>query len=256
MERRQKNNRKDTSWNKEGRWYGELVGEKGHFFHQSIVIPNSLKMLHINKESSLLDVACGQGVFARAIPNTVRYVGVDLAKTLINEARKIDHNKLHKYVLADVTESIPVEDKFENASLILALQNIKEPEKTFSLINQRLEKGGKLLIVLNHPCFRIPRQSSWEVDKSSKMQYRRVNRYMSPLEIPINMHPGKDNSSFTWSFHRPIEDYSGMLYRNGFLIEKIEEWTSHKKSEGKAANMENRARDEFPMFMAILAVKK
>lgn len=73
MRQRKQKNKVDTSWNKEGKWYGEIVGEKGHFFHQSVVIPNSLKLLHIPKESSLLDVACGQGVLARAIPNTVKY---------------------------------------------------------------------------------------------------------------------------------------------------------------------------------------
>lgn len=247
---------KNTSWNKESRWYVEIVGEKGHFFHQTVVIPNSLKLLQLAKDSSLLDVGCGQGVFARAIPNTVDYVGVDAAKSLIDEARKLDKVKNHKYLMADVTKEIPTDKKFDNAAIILALQNIKKPETTISLIGQKLDKGGKLLIVLNHPCFRIPRQSAWEIDKGNKMQYRRVNRYMSPLEIPINMHPGQENSGFTWSFHLPLEDYSSMLYDNGFLIERIEEWTSHKTSEGRAAAMENRAREEFPMFMAILAVKR
>lgn len=79
---------------------------------------------------------------------------------------------------------------------------------------------------------------------------------MSEMDIPINAHPGQDVSPMTWSFHHPLEDYSTYLYNNGFLIEKIEEWTSDKKSEGKAAKMENRAREEFPMFMAILAVKR
>ena len=79
---------------------------------------------------------------------------------------------------------------------------------------------------------------------------------MTPLEIPINAHPGEEGSPMTWSFHHPIEDYANYLFGNGFLIEKIEEWTSEKKSEGKAAKMENRARDEFPMFMAILAIKR
>jgi ubiquinone/menaquinone biosynthesis C-methylase UbiE len=232
------------------------VGEKGHFFHQEIVLPNTLKLLNLGPDDSLLDVACGQGVLGRAIPNTVRYFGVDIAKTLIEEARKLDRIHNHHYVQADVTQKIPVDEKFGFATIILALQNIKEPGKTINLISEKLVKGGKLLIVLNHPAFRIPRQSSWEIDKENKMQYRRVNRYMSPLEIPINMHPGQDKSSFTWTFHLPIQEYSDMLFRNGFLIEKIEEWTSHKTSAGKAANMENRARDEFPMFMAILAVKK
>jgi hypothetical protein len=35
----------------------------------------------------------------------------------------------------------------------------------------------------------------------------------------------------------------------------MEEWTSDKVSVGKAAKGENRARAEFPLFMAIRAVK-
>jgi hypothetical protein len=46
-----------------------------------------------------------------------------------------------------------------------------------------------------------------------------------------------------------------MLNKAGFMIAKIEEWTSDKESEGKTAKQENRARAEFPLFMAIQAQK-
>ncbi len=246
----------DTSWQKVSKWYGGIVGEKGHYFHQSVIIPKALKLLDLKKESKLLDIACGQGVFARSIDPQIEYLGVDKANQLIEEAKRRDRNSKHEYVVADVTKNIPVRDIFDRAVIILALQNIKEPEKAIEQASQRLSKGAKLLIVLNHPSFRIPRQSSWEDDKQQKLQYRRVNRYMSPLEIPINAHPGEENSPVTWSYHRPLEDYSKMLFENGFCIERIEEWTSEKHSEGKRAKQENRAREEFPMFMAILAVKK
>lgn len=248
--------KKNTSWEKSSKWYGNIVGEKGHYFHQNVVIPGVLKLLAIKEKDKVLDVACGQGVLARRLPGEVTYFGVDLAHGLIADAKRMDKNGKHKYVVADVTKNIPTENRFNKAAIVLALQNIKEPESTIKLLSGKLDKGGKLVIVLNHPCFRIPRQSSWEVDQKNKLQYRRVNRYLSQLEIPINMHPGDKNSPITWSFHKPIEAYSQMLFENGFLIEKIEEWTSEKKSEGKMARAENRARDEFPMFMAIAAIKK
>ncbi len=248
--------RKETSWQKVSKWYGGLVGDKGHFFHQSLVIPKSLKLLELKKDSKLIDIACGQGVLARNIDQQVEYLGVDKAEALIAEAKRREKNSKHKYVVADVTKNIPTKEFFDRATIILALQNIKESEKTLKNVSERLESGAKLLIVLNHPAFRIPRQSSWEEDKNNKLQYRRVNRYMSQLEIPINAHPGKENSPVTWSYHHPLEDYSSFLLKAGFLIEKIEEWTSDKTSAGKNAKQENRAREEFPMFMAILAVKK
>ena len=248
--------KKDTSWNKVSKWYGSIVGEKGHFYHQALIIPQTIKLLNLKPGDRLLDVACGQGILARKLFETVKYVGIDASKALIDEAKSLDINKAHKYLTGDATKSFGLKETFNKAAIILALQNIKEPEKTIQHISEVMEKNGKLIIVLNHPCFRIPRQSSWEEDKANKMQYRRINRYLSPLEIPINTHPGESDSPVTWSFHHPLEDYSNYLFGNGFLIEKIEEWTSEKKSEGKAAKMENRAREEFPMFMAILAVKK
>jgi len=246
---------KKTSWQGVSKWYGEIVGEKGHFFHQSVVIPKSLGLLKLQGGERFLDVACGQGVFGRATPQGVDYVGFDIAKDLVSEAIKLDRNKSHKYFVANATEKIKTDGVFDKAVVSLALQNIKEPEKTIKNISEKVKRGGKLLIVLNHPCFRIPRQSSWEIDKGNKLEYRRVNRYMTPLEVPINMHPGDKNSPVTWSFHHPLSDYSKFLNEADFLIETIEEWTSPKTSVGKSARQENRAREEFPLFMAILCVK-
>lgn len=246
---------RDTSWNKVGGWYNKIVGDEGHFYHQSIVIPNSLKLLGLTKTDTLIDIACGQGIFSRSIPDEIKYLGVDLAESLIKEANKKAVNKNHNFLVSDVTKNLPTNEKFTKAVMILALQNVKFPEKTIKLVSEKLEKNGEFLIVLNHPCFRIPRQSSWEIDEKNKLQYRRINKYLSKMEIPITAHPSQKNSSITWSFHRPIKDYSQYLFDNGFVIKKIEEWSSTKSSEGKKAKMENRSREEFPMFMAILAKK-
>ena len=79
---------------------------------------------------------------------------------------------------------------------------------------------------------------------------------MTPLSIPVAASPSKGaKSTATWSYHFPLSEYSRMLLDNGFVIEKIEEWISDKSSVGEAAKMENRARKEFPLFMAILARK-
>lgn len=248
--------RKDTSWQGVSKWYGEIVGDKGHFYHQSVIMPLGLKLLDLKKESRLLDIACGQGVVARNIESSVEYLGVDLSLDLVREAQRRDKNPKHKYLMADVVREIPTKEKFDRASIILALQNIKFPAETIKNISKHLVSGARFLIVLNHPAFRIPRQSSWEIDEKNKLQFRRINKYLSPMEIPINAHPGEKDSRITWSYHHSIEDYSKYLFESGFLIEQIQEWTSGKQSEGKAARMENRARDEFPLFMAILAVKK
>jgi len=248
---------KDTSWGKVSKWYNKTVGEKGSFFHQELILPNSLRLLNLSPTDRILDLGCGQGVLARTIPNVKVYLGIDLSAELIEEARKMDTNPTHKYAVSDVSKTLPIRTGgFSKAAVILALQNIKNQFGVIKNIANFLAKDGELLIVLNHPAFRVPKHADWGVDRARKIQYRHVDSYMSTLEIGIDSSPfDHKNNQKTWSYHHPISAYSEMLLDNGMFIKKIEEWVSPKKSEGGLAEIEDKARREFPMFMAILAKK-
>ena len=246
----------NTSWNRQGKWYNRLVGSKGHYYHEHVVLPNVLRLLQLNKDSTLLDVGCGQGILAKKIPLNIPYYGIDLAKSLISFAQKSDKNPKHTYVVADATRPLPLQNNdFTHAAAILSLQNMEHADYAIKYVSEHLRKNGRCVIVLNHPSFRIPRQSGWGTGEN-KLQYRYVNRYMSSLKIPITMHPGVNSTEVTWSFHQPLSFYARALKESGFLIESIEEWGSDKESTGKKAKMENRARNEIPLFLAISAVKK
>ncbi len=71
----------------------------------------------------------------------------------------------------------------------------------------------------------------------------------------MDMHPGKrGGKSFTYSYHRSLQDYMKALRSAGFAITRLEEWISHKTSEpGPKAKAENTARKEFPLFMLVEA---
>lgn len=245
------NTQMNDSWNS----YDKTVGATGHYYHQHLILPKALELLSLRKANlSLLDLGCGQGVLARHLPEKVSYIGIDASTSLIRAARKYSK---HKFITADVSEPLKLEKKdFTHATLILALQNIKDPLPVLINAANHLKQGGKLLIVLNHPCFRIPRQSSWGIDESKKTQYRRIDRYFTPLEISIQMRPSQnDAATETRSYHHPLSSYCLWLKEAGFCIEIMEEWCSDKKSTGKVAAMENRARQEFPLFLTLLARK-
>ena len=241
---------KSSSWQKVGDWYDSIVGEQGHYYHQKIVLPGIIRLLDLQPTSSLLDLACGQGVLARHIPQGVQYVGVDAAKSLIAKAKTYSR---HTFLVGDITKPLPLTPKqtFTHASIVLALQNIEEPDKVLKHVALHLQPKGTLVIILNHPAFRIPRQTCWGFDEVSKMQYRKLNCYMSHHKIPIQSNPGRKDSETTWSFHMPLSDYCALFAKHGFVISHLEEWCSDKVSTGKAAKWENRARKEFPLFMAI-----
>lgn len=247
-----------TSWQPVSEWYNSSVGDSGHYYHQKVVLPETLKILQLDANSAVLDLGCGQGVLARHIPKGLYYQGVDVAPGLVAYAKEHDLHPEHHYLVADVTrESLPIQKKdFTHATIVLALQNMRNSENALKNAATHLVSGGRLVIVMNHPCFRIPRQTSWGIDDVKKTQYRRVDRYYSDLEIPITAHPGDKKSAITWSFHHSLSVYSQQLLNAGFLIEQIAEWTSDKVSVGKAAKMENRGRQEFPLFFTFVAIKK
>ncbi len=256
--------RRNTSWQRVSKWYDKVTeGGRGHYYHQHVVIPGVLRLLGFDLKSDIpystfhiLDLGCGNGVLAKNLPKDVEYLGVDLSESLVKLAQNADKNPSHKYSVADVSRPLTIPIDFTHAVIILALQNIQNPAGVLGNAARHMVAGGKLVIVLNHPCYRIPRQTSWGIDQARKTQYRRVDRYLSPMTIPINMNPGDRNSEKTMSYHYPLSDYSKMLKNSGFVIELIEEWTSDKESVGKAGKMENRSRSEIPLFMAIVAVKK
>lgn len=243
---------KDTSWENSEDWYHRCVGEKGHYYHESIILQGALRLLDLKAGNNLLDLGCGQGVLERKIPKTIQYTGIDSSRSLLTSAQKMSQRT---FICADACSPLPLDDqKFDAACFILSLQNMEFPQQAIEQATNHLKPGGKLLLILNHPCFRIPRQSHWGIDEKMHVQYRRMNLYMTPQNIPIQTAPSKgDKSETTFSFHYPLSSYVSMLSKNQLAITNLEEWCSDKKSEGGRAKMEDKARKEFPLFLAILA---
>ena len=247
---------RNTSWEGVNKWYSDKTKDGGHYYHQQVILGALSPLLALSDTSKVLDIGCGSGVLTNIVPKNASYTGVDNSPSLIQAAKLANKNPRHKFMVADATARLPVKNDFTHACFLLSLQNMKDPQSAIQNAAEALVAGGKLVLILNHPAFRIPRQSSWEIDSGSKLQYRRVNRYLSPLEVPITMHPGQEKSPVTWSYHYPISSYTQFLKNAGCVIEVMEEWTSNKESVGKASRMENRARAEFPMFLTISAIKK
>jgi len=244
------------SWEGSHEWYSNIVGKEGHHYHKHVIFPRLLPLLKLQSTSSLLDLGCGTGVLAHHLPKKVSYVGIDISPSLIRKAKEVKMQHA-RFLQGDVTRPLLIPKKdFTHAAFVLSFQNIADPVKALHNARLHLKEGGMLALVLNHPCFRIPRQSSWGVDLERKIQYRRIDRYLTPMEIPLLTHPGREmQNAKTISFHFPLSSYSRFLEEAGFRIVSMEEWCSDKVSTGKCAAMENRSRTEFPLFLTILCCK-
>jgi ubiquinone/menaquinone biosynthesis C-methylase UbiE len=247
-----------TSWEPVAKWYGKHLKEEDTY-QSEVIFPGALRLLAPKRGGKYLDIACGEGSFVRAVAAAGGEVtGFDISSTLIKQAenKKIQRASFRVGNAKDFARYFDA-NSFDGASCNLALQNISELGAVIGDAAKVLKPGGSFVFVLNHPMFRIPRQTGWGWDEGRSLQYRRMDAYLTPNEIPIVANPGKgQKSEVTYSFHRPLETYVKELSKAGFAIDALEEWTSHRESDsGPKAKAENRARKEIPMFMAIRAKK-
>lgn len=248
-----------TSWEGVSDWYADYLARPGTV-QADIVFPGVNRLLACKPDTYHLDVACGEGSFAHHLLKKTRLhiTGVDASPSLIHTAKRRNLPRT-TFVTGDATRlPLSAPDKlFDSASCILAIQNIEAMLDVFLGVGQLVKQDAPFVLVLNHPCFRQPRQSGWGWDETRKLQYRRVDRYLSSYEMPIVAHPGSAPQIKTFSYHRPLEAYISSLAQAGFMIDALEEWTSNKVStSGPRAKAENIAREEIPLFLAIRARKK
>jgi SAM-dependent methyltransferase len=269
-------NKINTSWGKDADWYQGVVTDNDSY-QQNVILPNLLRLMtnipHAPFEGGLkgekiLDVGCGTGFFSKEFAKAGGVVtGVDVGEELLNIARK--NVPKGKFIASSAEDMKAVaSESVDKAVIVLALQNIADAGTALKECGRILKKDGQLFVVLNHPVLRIPQSSSWGWDphlnplpkgegRVRGIQYRRLDSYLSEKKIKIQMHPGDNPEEHTWSFHRPLQVYFKMLFKAGFVVERLEEWVSHRITPvGTRKEAENRSRAEFPLFLALVATKR
>lgn len=241
----------DTSWGGVAEWYDDYLAQEDTY-QSKVILPNLLRMLSPKKGERILDLACGQGFFTGEIKKAgATVIGSDIAPELIVEA-KARVPGVPFYVAPATKLSFAKDAEFDAVVCVLALQNMEDLQKVLTEVARVLKPNGRFIAVLNHPTFRVLKRSSWEWDEKGKMQYRRVDGYLSGSKVKVDMHPGERGSQKTISYHRSLQDFFKAFSKTKLAVTRLEEWISHKTSEkGPRQQAEDNARKEIPLFMAL-----
>lgn len=248
----------DTSWNKVASWYNELLVADSDSYQLKVIAPNLLRILGLRKGEVVYDLACGQGFFSNMFfKSGANVTASDLSKRLIEKAIKSSPKEIKFYNAPAHTAPFIKDSSIDTIVIVLAIQNIENVSEVFNECKRILRKDGRVVLVLNHPSFRVPKGSDWYFENG--VQSRIVSKYISEAKVAIDMTPGEKNPKKkikTVSFHRPLQYYVKIFSKYDFAISRLEEWISHKESgSGPRKKAEDTARKEIPMFMCI-EVKK
>ena len=248
--------KKTTSWGEVANWYEDFLKGEGTY-QKDLILPNLKRLMDIKKGESVLDLACGHGFFSREFHKLgAKTTGVDISQKLIEIARQSGPKDIDYQIAPANKISFIKSGSMDKAAMILAVQNIDNLNEVFTECFRVLKSSGKLLLVMSHPVFRVLKRSSWGWAEQEKIQYRRVDGYLSESKEKIQMFPGDKPEEYTLSFHRPLQYYFKILRNAGFFVSRLEEWESNKKSQpGPRAKAEDIARKEIPLFLFLEAIK-
>jgi len=223
-----------------------------------MAIPTLIDLLRPRQGERILDIGCGAGALCAAVSRAnAEYVGVDLSEKLIAAAKK--HHRGHRFYVGDATNLPSVsalsKESFDGATFLLSLQDINPLEGAIQSAAWALKPEGRLVLLLIHPCFRIPRQSGWGVDEQRKLKYRRIDKYLSKLDVPMQKY-GAGRQDVTRSFHRPLHAYVNTLFSQGFVTEELLETEAPPPPDkDHEPRMDRLAREDIPMFFGLRARK-
>jgi SAM-dependent methyltransferase len=256
--KRSPRSRAATRWDPVADWYIGWVGEAGSEHHRRLAIPAVLELLAPAAGQHILEVGAGPGVLAPLVARAgAHYTGVDASPRLLAFARR-HHGACGRFVQGDATrlDALPElrANAFDSVVFMLSIQDMDPLDAVLRSAAWALRPGGCAMLLMSHPCFRVPRQSGWGWDEGRQLCYRRIDRYLTPLAAPMKPYGGRRGT--TRSFHRPLEAYVNGLAAHGLLIELMREIPTYKaRPKGPRASAENTANREIPLFLGLRARK-
>ncbi len=264
-----------AGWDALASWYDGWVGAEGSDHHRKLAIPALLDLLDLQHGERLLDIGAGQGVLA---PYAARcgaiYTGVEISARLLGIARQ-RHPQHGRFLQGDARRLGSIEGlkagSFNAAAFLLSIQDMNPLEDVLRAAAEMLRDGGRLVMLMTHPCFRVPRQSGWGHDPARDLRFRRVDRYLNPIAVPMKAygdtrrggkargakqrgekHGESPRSGVSMSFHRPLNHYVNGLAACGLMIDALREITTYQDG---ANAQESRANAEIPLFLGLRARK-
>jgi 2-polyprenyl-3-methyl-5-hydroxy-6-metoxy-1,4-benzoquinol methylase len=218
------------AWNTNAHFWDERMAE-GNEFLNVLIWPAVERLMRVQPDARLLDIACGNGVTSRRLAALgASVVAVDFSEELLALAKQRPRGQEIDYRVIDATSYDALlglgEASFTAALCNMALMDMADIHPLIKALARLLVPGGIFVFSILHPCFNNPanimvseledREGNFETVYSVK-----TSRYLTPFtRLGAAMHGQPVPHPY---FHRPLGNLIGAGCEAGFALDALEE---------------------------------
>jgi len=217
-----------AAWNQNAAFWDERMGE-GNDFVNVLVWPPTERLLQLEPGQRILDIACGNGLYAQRVAALgIDVVAFDFAADMIHHARKrtTEHAGRIDYHILDATDEAALlalgEGHFDAAMANMALFDMADIEPLLRALTRLLRPGGRFVFSLMHSCFNNPHSAHLGEmeDREGKIvtvYSAKVWGYLTSTVARGAAISGQPEPHLY--FHRSLQTVLGTCFSQGFVLD-------------------------------------
>jgi SAM-dependent methyltransferase len=217
-------------WEANAAFWDNQMGDDGNEWHLRLIRPAVERLLGPVADQRVLDVACGNGLYARRLSELGAHVtATDLSESMLEHARRRGEAGI-EYRRCDATDADALlglgQGAFDAVVCNMALMDIPEIAPLASALPRLLTADGRFVFSITHPCFnRLGTRSVAETAfVSGELVTHRgllIQRYLTPASgegVAITGQPV--NQLY---FDRPLSLLFAPFFASGLALDALEE---------------------------------
>lgn len=219
------------AWNTNATFWDNRMGE-GNDFVDVLIWPATLRLLDPQPDQRILDIACGNGLYARRLAALgADVVAIDFSHELIDLAKlKESYDDRIKYQVIDATSEQELlslaSQPFDAAVCQMALFDMADIETLMRTLPQLLRPGAPFVFTIAHPCFNNNffkfvaerEDQGGELVTTYSLNLRGYMRSSADPGLAMAEQPVPHIY-----FHRPLHEILNTAFRFGFVMNGFEE---------------------------------
>jgi len=219
-------------WNRIAAYWDNYIGD-GNDFQRVLIMPSTDRLLNPQPGQYILDIACGNGNYARQLSRRgCQVLACDGAAAFLTAARKrtTAADGSIDYLLLDATSPTSWQQlagrQFDATVCSMAMMDMPTIDPLLLAVHGLLKPGGILVFSLPHPCFNSnnPKFTAELVNEGPGFKQvfgLQIEKYLSEFsDLTMGLlHQPEPH----WLWHRPLHVVLNKCFAAGWVMDGIEE---------------------------------